>query len=68
MHDYPDHYRFTGEELCFNDNKPIFITAKDYVKLKKLRNKSLWIINHKINPNDKFKSKLNNKLKEINII
>jgi tetraacyldisaccharide 4'-kinase len=68
MHDYPDHYRFTGEELNFNDNKPIFITSKDYVKLKKLRNKNLWIINHKINPNDKFKSKLNNKLKEINII
>ena len=68
MHDYPDHYRFTGEELNFNDNKPIFITSKDYVKLKKIRNKNLWVINHKINPNDKFKSKLNNKLKEINII
>jgi tetraacyldisaccharide 4'-kinase len=68
IHDYPDHYRFTGNEFSFNDNKPIFITSKDYVKLKKLRNKNLWIINHKVYPNDKFKSKLNNKLKEINII
>tara|TARA_B100000953_G_scaffold259241_1_gene224196 strand:+ start:384 stop:1367 length:984 start_codon:yes stop_codon:yes gene_type:complete len=67
VHDYPDHHRFTGKELSFNDNKPIFITSKDYVKLKKLRNKNIWIINHKIYPNDKFKSELNNKLKEIDI-
>ena len=44
MYDYPDHHRFTGKELSFNDNKPIFITSKDYVKLKKLRNKNIWII------------------------
>jgi len=67
VHDYPDHHRFTGKELNFNDNEPIFITSKDYVKLKKLSNKNVWIINHKIYPNDKFKSELNNKLKGIDI-
>ena len=60
-------YISIGKELSFNDNKPIFITSKDYVKLKKLRNKNIWIINHKIYPNDKFKSELSNKLKEIDI-
>ena len=65
FHEYFE--QLQGKELSFNDNKPIFITPKDYVKLKKLSNKNIWIINHKIYPNNKFKSELNNKLKEIDI-
>ncbi|MGV6807771.1 MAG: tetraacyldisaccharide 4'-kinase [bacterium] len=33
LHPLADHHRFTGEELKFNDNLPVIVTAKDAVKL-----------------------------------
>ena len=44
LHKYNDHYSFEGNEILFDDNLPIFVTMKDYVKLEPYKNNNLWII------------------------
>ena len=60
---YPDHYIYTGKEIEFDDNLPVFVTEKDYLKLNK--NKKLWVIQLDILPNIKFIIKLDNCLDRI---
>jgi ATP-binding cassette, subfamily B, bacterial MsbA len=36
LHPYPDHHRFSGEELRFDDDWPVVCTEKDAVKLRRL--------------------------------
>ncbi|MEQ8483561.1 MAG: lipid A export permease/ATP-binding protein MsbA [Pseudomonadales bacterium] len=36
LHPYPDHHRFTGAELDFDDDWPVVCTEKDAVKLRRL--------------------------------
>lgn len=57
-HIYPDHHEYRGEEIIFQDDLPVFITEKDYVKLKKNKNKDLWVMQLEIKPNKEFISKL----------
>jgi len=33
---YPDHHTFTGSELEFDDDRPVVVTEKDAVKLRRL--------------------------------
>ena len=49
---YDDHHDFNGSEIIFNDNNPVFVTMKDYIKLEKYQNQNLWILNHR-NKNEK---------------
>jgi len=35
-HAMPDHYRYTAEDIAFNDQLPILITSKDAVKIRAL--------------------------------
>ena len=46
-HFYEDHHFFNGTEINFNDNYPIFVTMKDYMKLENYQNNNLWIMEHR---------------------
>tara|TARA_B100000614_G_scaffold220641_1_gene207395 strand:+ start:861 stop:1670 length:810 start_codon:yes stop_codon:yes gene_type:complete len=46
-HFYEDHHTFNGTEINFNDNYPVFVTMKDYMKLEKYQNNNLWIMEHR---------------------
>ena len=48
LHKYNDHYSFEGNEILFDDNLPVFVTMKDYVKLKPYKNNNLWIIKNNL--------------------
>ncbi len=41
-HSFPDHYRFTGEDLSFDEDLPIVMTEKDAVKCKRYANENMW--------------------------
>lgn len=60
-HFYDDHHNFNGSEIKFNDNNPVFVTMKDYIKLEKYQNKNLWILNHR----NKNKNLINNLVDKI---
>ena len=48
LHKYNDHYSFEGNEIFFEDNLPVFVTMKDYVKLEPYKNNNLWIIKNNL--------------------
>ena len=64
-HKYDDHHIYDGSEVIFDDNHPVFITQKDYVKLSDINNKNIWIIDHKVKPNELLITKLNSDLTHI---
>ena len=67
-HAYPDHYSYTGNEIFFDDSDPVFITSKDYVKLKEATRDNIWVIDHKIEPNSLFINEINKFFQKKNII
>ena len=64
-HKYDDHHIYDGSEVIFDDNHPVFITQKDYVKLSDINNKNIWIIDHKVKPNELLITKLNSDLNHL---
>ena len=64
-HKYNDHHIYDGSEVIFDDNHPVFITQKDYVKLSDINNKNIWIIDHKVKPNELLITKLNSDLNNL---
>jgi len=62
IHKYNDHYKFNGSEFDFNDSHPIFVTAKDHVKLYNLKNEKIWIINQELIINKDFIKKIDKKV------
>ena len=64
-HKYDDHHIYDGSEVIFDDNHPVFITQKDYVKLSDINNKNIWIIDHKVKPNELLITKLNSDLNNL---
>ena len=48
LHKYSDHYSFKGNEILFDDNLPVFVTMKDYVKLEPYKTHNLWIIKNNL--------------------
>lgn len=54
LHPLPDHHRFTGEELCFEDNLPVIITAKDAVKCAADCDDNVWVLDVEALPNPQF--------------
>ena len=65
IHKYDDHHAFDGSEVCFDDDHPIFITDKDYVKLIEIKNNSIWVLDHYVEPNKLFINKINKDLSVI---
>ena len=66
LHHYNDHYAYTGNECEFHDEKSVFLTMKDYVKLKSSSNEKIWVMQHYVEPNEYFIEKLNKYLSNIN--
>jgi tetraacyldisaccharide 4'-kinase len=43
-HPFPDHHRFTPEELDFGDEAPVLMTEKDAVKLRRHARSGWWVL------------------------
>jgi tetraacyldisaccharide 4'-kinase len=43
-HPFPDHHRFTPDELEFADEAPVLVTEKDAVKLRRYARPSWWVL------------------------
>lgn len=43
-HLYPDHYAFTGAEICFDDDLPVLMTEKDAVKCRQYAAPNVWYL------------------------
>ena len=65
IHKYDDHHTYDGSEVCFDDDHPVFITYKDYVKLIEIKNNNIWLLDHYVEPNKLFINKIN---KDLSII
>src|SRR5690606_38565701 len=44
LHPFPDHHRFAGPELRFDDGRPVILTAKDAVKCRDLDAPDVWVL------------------------
>ena len=58
LHPLPDHHRFTGEELCFDDGLPVIITAKDAVKCVADSSDNVWVLDVQAEPDPPFIERL----------
>ena len=58
LHAYPDHHDFRGDELQFDDNLPVIITAKDAVKCTDIINDNVWVLDVSAKPDTDFLDKL----------
>ena len=44
-HDFPDHYRYGEQDICFDDDHRVFMTEKDAVKCRKIaQGDRYWVI------------------------
>lgn len=43
-HPYPDHHRFRGTELIFDDGLPVLLTEKDAVKCRGMEPQDTWVV------------------------
>ncbi|MBQ0712111.1 MAG: tetraacyldisaccharide 4'-kinase [Porticoccus sp.] len=58
LHAWPDHHDFQGDELRFDDNLPVIITAKDAVKCHGIANDKVWVLDVVAVPEPAFLNKL----------
>lgn len=43
-HPFPDHHKFTLEDLSFNDDLPVLMTEKDAVKCEQFAKDNFWVV------------------------
>ena len=65
LHAWPDHHTFTGDELDFDDELPVIITAKDAVKCVGVSNDNVWVLDVMANPETEFLDKLTNQISDL---
>ncbi len=63
LHALPDHHNYSGDELMFDDDLPVIITAKDAVKCSQLTNDKVWVLDVCAQPDKAFLAALENKIK-----
>ncbi len=63
-HPFPDHYDFTPKDLAFADNRPVFMTEKDAVKIKGIAKRNFWYIPVTAKLDSEFGEKILDSLKE----
>tara|TARA_Y100000996_G_C22519029_1_gene641676 strand:- start:710 stop:1606 length:897 start_codon:yes stop_codon:yes gene_type:complete len=68
LHKYSDHYSYAGNEILFDDNLPVFVTMKDYVKLEPYKNDKLWIIRNNLIVNQSLENTIKKLLANIKIL
>jgi len=70
MHVWPDHHRFDGSEVKFDDDLPVVITEKDAIKLRKCvpLHQRLWILQVEATLGVDLEALISRKLIERNIL
>jgi tetraacyldisaccharide 4'-kinase len=67
LHSLQDHYHFDGDELFFDDDLPVIITAKDAVKCKAINNDKIWVLDIEAIADPIFLRDLLEQVKRVNI-
>lgn len=44
LHAFPDHHQFVANDLCFDDDRPVIMTAKDAVKCESISGEDSWVL------------------------
>jgi tetraacyldisaccharide 4'-kinase len=63
-HPLPDHHVFRREDIHFNDNLPVILTAKDAVKCRSIAGPAHWVLAVQAEPDPVFADRLLQRLKE----
>ncbi|BBB22978.1 tetraacyldisaccharide 4'-kinase [Abyssogena phaseoliformis symbiont OG214] len=61
-HIFADHHAYQQNDLAFEDNHPILMTAKDCVKCRQFVNNQMWYLQVEVDLSDDFLKKLDAKL------
>jgi tetraacyldisaccharide 4'-kinase len=64
-HSFPDHYKFTSEDLNFADNLPVIMTEKDAVKCTNFSGGQHWYLPVQAELSDDFTEKFLSKLQNL---
>jgi tetraacyldisaccharide 4'-kinase len=70
LHPFPDHHNFSADELQFDDDKAVFMTAKDAVKCAGMNLQDCWVVDVSAHLPVKFWDKLQasiNQIEQINM-
>lgn len=59
---FPDHYAYTAKNLNFNNDNPLLMTAKDYVKCKAFATDNMWYLSVEADLSEDFLTQLTSKL------
>ena len=65
MHEYPDHYVYREEDICFDDGLPVVMTEKDAVKCVPFASVQHWYLPIKANLPETFTYRLDSFMKDI---
>ncbi|HIL93607.1 MAG TPA: tetraacyldisaccharide 4'-kinase [Cycloclasticus sp.] len=63
-HIFPDHFKYTGKDINFNDDRPVLMTEKDAVKCTAIVNEKHWYVPIKAQMTKKFGLTLLSLIKE----
>lgn len=63
-HSFPDHYRFTPEDIQFINNNEVIMTEKDAVKCEEFADHRHWFLVVEARPNPRLGEKIMNLLRE----
>ena len=64
-HRFPDHYCYTAEDLCFNDELPILMTEKDAVKCQHFDIANSWYLPVNAVVSEETRIKFNQLIKQV---
>lgn len=63
-HAFPDHHRFTAQDLAFDDALPVVMTAKDAERCDALESNDVWVLEVEAEPPAAFVAWLQSRLAE----
>lgn len=63
-HEYPDHYKFIGDDLDFSNDTDVLMTEKDAVKCQKFSANNLWYIPVDAVLSESLRQKLSSKVNQ----
>jgi tetraacyldisaccharide 4'-kinase len=64
-HAFPDHYRFRRQDIVFDDDAPVLMTAKDAVKCRRYATGNEWYVPVKAEMTSEFCARLDTMLDEL---
>jgi tetraacyldisaccharide 4'-kinase len=63
-HPFPDHHRFTAQDIRFSDNRPVIMTHKDAVKCERFAGDHVWYLMVEARPDPRIGEAVWQELKE----